>query len=284
MGNQKDDLSWRVAALSKSVQTLAQGMIDLNDHVYGQGELIAKAANVTTPSADLADLARLQARVEHLEEVASLVTQRGGAADGEALLAKAASAYSTPESLMALADRQISDPTQMGEFSSYVARGDLAAARGLLDSATDRQRFAKAADAAQTAQDALEEPFTDFKNRHGLGELVARFGVVERTLASIEARLERLERPQAAAVSVQPSAQTVAKAAGGRARPMMTKGQRADDQLRRIDRYIDSPSLTGSLSSLVQQGRFDEVEQALQRAEHAHETQRVRQERKAWGQ
>jgi hypothetical protein len=280
------DLTRQVAALNRTVQSLGQSLLDLNDRLYGheaaESTVLAKAATMT-PTAPSADLERLQARVEHLEEVARLQTLPGGALDGEALLAKAAGSYDTPETLMVLGDRQFSDPTAMGEFASHVARGDLTAARGMLDSATDRTRFAKAADATQVAQSALDEPFTDFKNRQAAGELVARFGELERALASITARLERLERPQPAAVPAQqPSGQTVAKAAGSRARPTMTRGQRADDLLRRIDAYIDSPSLTGQLSSLVQQGEFDQVEPVLERAEQAHETQRVRQERRSW--
>jgi hypothetical protein len=195
---------------------------------------------------------------------------------GEQVLAKAATTYDTPDTLMAAGERAISDPTQMGVFASHLSTGDLAAARKMFGQASDRAAFVKGVDAAE---DLLNAPLGDFDNRRAASELTARFASVERLLASIEARLDQLERrPQAA--PVQPGEQVVVKAQG-RSAPM-SRGQRANDLLRRIDAYIDSPSLTGQLSSLVQQGHFDEVENALQHAEAAHDAQRLREERKSW--
>jgi hypothetical protein len=279
MSNRKDDVTWRVAALSKSVQALAQGLIALNDRAFAEDTVLAKAANVTTPAAPSADLERLQARVEHLEEVARLQTLPGGPLDGEALLAKAAGSYADPESLMALGEREIGDATTMGAFSSHISTGNLPAAQSLLIDARERGRVAKAADATMTAQDALEEPFTDFRNRQAVGELVARFGVMERTLASIESRLERLERPQPPAV--QPGAQQIAKAAA----PGKRRRTPAEEQahlLAMLDAYIDSPTTAGQVSSMIQRGQLVEARQVLETAKRGHEIQRVREERKTW--
>jgi hypothetical protein len=194
---------------------------------------------------------------------------------GEQVLAKAATTYDTGDKLMALGEKAIQDPTAMGEFASHISTGNLTEARKMLTQATDRASFAKSVDAAQSL---LEEPLGDFDNRRATSELTARFGSMERLLASIEARLDALERPRPAAPM--PGEQVVVKAQG-RSTPM-TRGQRADDLLRRIDAYIDSPGVTGQLSSLVQQGRFDEVEPVLERAQQAHDAQRLREERKSW--
>lgn len=223
-----------------------------------------------------ADVAELQRRVEGLEEVARHMTAPGGVADGERLLAKAAGAYTTPESLLALGEREISDATEMGVFASHVASGDLTEAQNLLIDARERGRVAKAADAAQAAESALDAPLGDFDNRRGLSELTARFASMECTLEALEQRLAQLERPRPAPPV--PGERVVVKAPGTK----RTKTQIADNLLRQIDRYIDSPAAAGALSSLVQQGKFSEVRPVLEQAKQAHETEKVRQERKSW--
>lgn len=68
---------------------------------------------------------------------------------GEQLLAKAASAYESAETLVAVGEREIDDATQMGIFAGHVAARDFNAARDVLIDARERGRVAKAVDAAQ---------------------------------------------------------------------------------------------------------------------------------------
>jgi hypothetical protein len=278
--SKQTDLSRRVTALSTSVQNLTQRMIDFNDRLFSheaaEGEVLAKAVSMTPGG----DAARLQSRVEHLEEIARLVTKPGGVADGERLLAKAAAAFDTPDSLMALAERTIHDPTAMGEFSAHLSTGNVAEARRMLTHATDRASFAKSVDAAD---DLLNAPLDDFANKRGLSELTARFAQLERTLASITTRLDQLERPQPAAPV--PGEQVIVKAASvtGKKR-RRTPGEESAQLLAMLDAYVDSPNTAGAISSLIQAGKFSEARPILERAKQAHETEKVRQERKSWTQ
>jgi hypothetical protein len=271
-------LTDRVSALSTTVQNLTQRLIDFNDRLYAheadEGKTLAKAVSMTPGG----DLARLQSRVEHLEEIARHVTQPGGAADGEVLLAKAAAAFDTPDSLMALAERTIHDPTAMGEFSAHLSTGNVAEARRMLTHATDRASFAKSADAAQSL---LEEPLDDFANKRGLSELTARFGQLERTLANVTARLDQLDRRPPTA-PVQPGQEVVVKAPNTGKKRRRTPAEESQELLSMLDRYVDSPSVTGSISSLIQQGRLAEARPILERAKAAHETAKIRAERTAW--
>lgn len=129
-----------------------------------------------------------------------------------------------------------------------------------------------------------DDDLATFNSHVEISELTARFGGVERALASIETRLSQLEtRPQTPAPAPVQSGAAVAKAAGKK-RPQQpqTREQIAADLMRRIDAYIDSPTATGQLSSMVEAGEFDKVRAAVERAEVAHETEKIRQERKTW--
>lgn len=279
MSNYKD-LSRRVAALATSVQNLTRQMIGLNDRLYSheaaEGEVLAKAVNMA-PTGD----ARLESRVAHLEELARLMTLPGGVADGEKMLAKAAGVYADPTALMALGEREISDATTMGIFSSHIAFGNLTAAQNTLIDVRERSRFAKAADAAQMVESALDTPLNDFNNRVGVSELTARFASMERLLASLEARLDQLDRrPQAAPVV--PGERVVVKAANTGKKRRLTHEEESNHLLSMLDRYVDSPTTAGQISSMIQAGKHAEVRPILERAKAAHETAKIRQERQSW--
>lgn len=77
--------------------------------------------------------------------------------NGEQVLAKAATAYTDPAALMALGEKHIADPTQMGIFASHVAAGDLNAARDMLIDTKERVRVAKAVEATQQVDDVLSD-------------------------------------------------------------------------------------------------------------------------------
>lgn len=197
---------------------------------------------------------------------------------GEQTLAKAAGAYTSAESLMALGEREITDATQMGVFASH-----LAYARDILIDTRERGRVAKAADAAQQVDTVLgDDDIAGFDAHRTMSEISGKF---ERRLAAVEDRLSQLEaRPVAVPA---PAPATVAKAAASKtsktkARPPMTREEVAADLMRRIDAYIDSPTATGQLSSMVEAGEFDKVRAAVERAEVAHETEKVKSERRGF--
>ena len=204
---------------------------------------------------------------------------------GEAVLAKAAEAYQDADGLMALGEREISDPTQMGIFAGHLAANDLNAARDVLIDVRERGHVAKAADAAQQVDRAfgggLDDDLAGFDSRAATSELTARFSSMERLLASLETRLSAIERrPQAAAPVDVDDEQLVAKAAAPKRK--RTKEETADYLMSQVDAYCDSPTVVGQLSSMIQAGQFKEVRVALTSAKRAHESARLSHERKSW--
>ena len=208
---------------------------------------------------------------------------------GEQTLAKAARAYHSPDSLMALGEREIADPTAMGVFASHIAANDLNAARQVLLSTQERTRVAKAVDAAQEVNTVLgDDDLAGYDSRATVSELTARFGALERTLSSIETLLGQLETRPVAAPAPVPSATTVAKStaanAGKKARLAMTPEQEAQSLMDDVERYIDDPATVGALSSLIQAGKLDQVRPAVERARQSHETDKIRAERRGFKQ
>lgn len=198
---------------------------------------------------------------------------------GEQILAKAVTALESPDALMALGGRTLKDATQMGEFSSLVALGDLPAARRMLDKVSERSNFAKAVD---TAEDMLNEPLSDFSLKRAVSEMTARFGHLERTVMAVEARLQALERPQVAPAAMRLGEQQIVKAAAPGKTRRRTPAEESNRLLSMLDAYVDSPTTAGQVSSLIQAGRLQEAREFLERAKTAHETAKLKAERAGW--
>ena len=200
---------------------------------------------------------------------------------GEDVLAKAASAYTDPDSLMSLGEREISDPTTMGIFSSHLAANDLSAARDVLLDIRGRGHVAKAADAAQRVDQVFggsntESDVAAYDSRAATSELMARFGKLEQLMASLEARLSQLERrPQAA---MGDDGQVMAKAAGPKRK--RTKEEVEAQLYADLNAYIDSPTVTGQISSMIAGGQYKQVRQVLASAKRAHESEKIAAERR----
>jgi hypothetical protein len=220
-------------------------------------------------------LQSLEARYSSLA-LGSTPAAPSAVAQGEDVLAKAAGVYNDPEALLALGDREISDPVQMGAFSGHIWAGDLESARNMLIDIRERMHVAKAADVAQEVSAALTAP----EPAPDLGVVLERFGQLERLFAAFQTRLDRLEgRPRATAPM---QGQTVAKAAGGGGKRKRSKAEVETDLLHRIDLYIDSPTVAGSLSSLITAGQYAQVDETLQQAQRTHEARKAQQERRSW--
>ena len=266
------------------------------------GKVIGNRALAEPGEQDLAEsvtgstgtIAALQRRVEQLENLWRVIIQptlenktSSPVAQGEAVLAKAAEAYQDADSLMSLGEREISDPTTMGIFSSHLAANDLRAARDVLIDVRERGYVAKAADAAQQVDRAfgggLDTDLAGFDNKVATSELTARFASMERLLSSLEARLTQLERrPHAAAPVDVDDEQLVAKAPGAPKRKR-TPQETADFLTSQVDSYFDNPTTVGQLTSMIAAGQYKEVRSAVARAKQAHESARLVNERKSWG-
>ena len=202
---------------------------------------------------------------------------------GEQVLAKAATAYTSAESLLALGEREISDVTQMGVFAGHIAAGDLNAARNVLIDNQERTRFAKAADAAQEVNTVLgDDDLATFDTHRAVSELRAKFGSIEQALTSIEDRLGQLEARPVAVPAPAPSAATVAKATSTKKARPQTREEDAQSLMNDVERYIDDPSAIGALSSLIQAGDFAKARPAIERARQAHETEKIKSERRGF--
>lgn len=205
---------------------------------------------------------------------------------GEQVLAKAATAYLNADALMKMGEQHISDPTAMGAFEGHLSAGDLNAARDMLVDVKERNRVAKAVDAADQVDTLLgDEDLDAYDARAAASELTAKFAALERTLAALETRLAQIESRPVAAPAPVPA--TVAKSAGAgsaskKARSVMTPKQEAQSLMADVERYIDDPATTGALSSLIQAGKLEQVRPAVERARQAHETERIRAERRGF--
>ncbi len=209
-------------------------------------------------------------------------------AAGEAVLAKAVGAFDDGDALLAYADRNVSDVTTIGIISGHIAAGDMQSAkRAVLEHVQRGQTVAKADDMAAVVN-TLDGDLASFDSKTAVSELTARFGSMERLLASLDARMAQLEhRPQAAPATVLPSGQnTVAKAATATRRPNITdappSSQTKAELLSEVSAYIDSPAHVGKLASMIESGQIREVQAAVTSAKRAHEAQRLVQERKSW--
>lgn len=203
---------------------------------------------------------------------------------GEDVLAKAVGAFNDPETLLAFADRNINDATTIGVVSGHLEAGDLPSARATVLEHVQRGQVAKAAEVMQGAANALDDDLAGYDVRAAVSEITARIGTFERTLSALEARLTQLERrPQNVPAPVAP--QTVAKAAGPR-RPKITdappSAQVTTELLSEINAFVDSPTLVGQLSSMLEAGQIRDVQTAVTAAKRAHEERKAINERAAW--
>ena len=204
---------------------------------------------------------------------------------GEDVLAKAVNAFSDPETLLAFADRNIADPTTIGVVSGHLEAGDLPSARATVLQHVQRDQVAKAAEVMQQTTNALDDDMAGYDVRAAVSEITARIGTFERTLSALEARLTQMERrPQNVPAPVVPPAQnTIAKATGTVRRPQPNE-ETAEELLSQINAYVDSPSVVGTLSSLVAAGQYQQVRAAIASAKRAHEERKAINERKGFTQ
>lgn len=204
---------------------------------------------------------------------------------GEDVLAKAVGNFSDPEALLAFADRTISDATTIGIVSGYLEAGDLPSARTTVLEHVQRGQVAKAAEVMQGAANALDDDLAGYDVRPAVSEITARIGTFERTLSALEARLTRMERrPQNVPAPVGPpttAPNTVVKATGTVRRPQ-TNEETAEELLSQINAYVDSPSVVGTLSSMVAAGQYQQVQAAIASAKRAHEERKAINERATW--
>ena len=205
---------------------------------------------------------------------------------GEDILAKAVNAFSDPETLLAYADRNISDATTIGVVSGHLEAGDLPSARATVLEAVQRGQVAKAAEIMQKTTNALDDDMAGYDTRAAVSEITARIGTFERTLSALEARLTQMERRPQPTLSPTSApapgpARTVAKASGTVKRPQ-TAIEIADGLMSEIEAYVDNPTTVGALSSMVHAGKFDEVQRLLVGAKRSHEAQKLARERKTW--
>lgn len=277
-------LEEQTETLSNAVQTLIRDEMDYIDR-FG-GELLAKAYGGTTPPNErrlnqfenrLNKLeARLEAMADELGDVALRVSQNGvirpTAAEDEALntLAEAVSAgrhRQTPEGLLERAERVVSDPTTMGEISTYVSAGQLKEAAAILAKAEDY--------ATKTENDQALDQMGEHTDKRELEATVAQLtetvANLQHTFNSVLSRLSALETRR----QVNPLAsQTVAKAQGQRRRLATSTDPRetAEGLMTRAEGVIDSPAVIGQLSSMAQGGELDRLREIVEAAELRHET------------
>lgn len=175
---------------------------------------------------------------------------------------------------MERAMRVLDDPTTIGVVQGYLSDGQLAKAVDVLAQA--EQQLAQADEEA--ALEKTDKQLGDLDKGADVSELTARFGGVEKLLASLQQRLDRLEqRPRAPAPA---APQTIAKAAGSKQR--MTAEEQKTKLLHEIDTYVADPSTVGFLTSKLEAGAFAEVRSVVAGAKRAHESARAAHERKAW--
>ena len=200
---------------------------------------------------------------------------------GEGTIAKAVSGFNDAGSLLAYADTVIDDPTVMGIVSGHLSAGDMLEAKRTVLEAAERGTVAKAAEVmAEVAGAGSDADLAAYDSRAATSEMIARFGKIEQLLSSLEARLSALERRSQAA-QVDDNTQLVAKAAAPKGK--RTPEEEADHLMGQIDAYVDSPNVVGTLSSMVAAGEFKQVRAAVARAKQAHESARLVNERKSWG-
>lgn len=99
----------------------------------------------------------------------------------------------------------------------------------------------------------------------------------------METRLAQLEtRPQAATPAPAPleNDSTIAKAAGRKR--LLTPEEDAQALMNDLERYVDDASAIGALSSLIQSGKLEAARPAIERARQAHETERIKAERRGF--
>ena len=160
----------------------------------------------------------------------------------------------------------------MGVVSSHVQAGNLSAASRALVAA--QQTVAKAVNPA----DAMTAPPAPPTSGPDLEQVIAAIGRLERTLANVTMRLERLETRRPAPVAPPAAEQTVAKASGSKGKVTLSP----EKLLAAVDAYITSPDQAGIIASMVATGDLEGAAKILATAKRAHEGEKIRQERKSW--
>lgn len=189
--------------------------------------------------------------------------------DQEALgvLAKAQSASlrkGSAAGILERAQKVLTDPTQFGIVESHVQAGQFRKAAEMLEA---HERRADESD-ENASLERMEGQLKNHEQMVAVSELAEKMGSFEGSLNSILNRLAKLERP--ANAPVQESAATVAKAHGKKRQQQ--EADYADTVSGLMDRAqacIDSPSLMGQISSMLQSGDATQIEQVRQKIEGA---------------
>lgn len=229
-----------------------------------------------------ARLQKLEQRFDALYKEVGALSQRPvpaptATAQGERVLAKAQQGLqrrATPEGILEYAMKVLSDPTAIGVVQGHLADNNFAKALDVLEQAEQQNENAE----LDGTMLGLEKQLGEYDAKATVSELTTRFGAVERLLASLQQRLGQLEsRPQAPATALGQT--TMAKAPQLRARRSEDEEQ---ELMAMIDAFISSPTQAGQISSLIQAGQTAEARRILEGAQRAHESERVKQERKSW--
>lgn len=194
---------------------------------------------------------------------------------GERVLAKAQGAMHravTPEGLMDRAQKAFSNPTDIGIVSGYLAVGT-------------HEALVKAVDMVGQAEERIEQMnantgLTSLANEYGLGDdtverLTAEVAQLRDVTAALLRRVGQLEFTTAA-----PTQMTSPVIAKGYASTDAQRAPTAAELMTRAQGVIDSPDQIGVLSSLLGEGKLEDVRQAVEAAEREHDARVRAAERK----
>lgn len=182
----------------------------------------------------------------------------------------------TPDGLLERGLRVLTDPTAVGVLESYINGGQLKKAADLLANAEARADKNDDDDALERVESQIKEHEV-LASVSQLGEQVAD---LQHTLNSLLSRISKLESRSVAAPA---PAQAVVKGAQfGRRSAQETDAANSVQGLQsRLEAVFDSPAQVGTLSSMLQAGRIDEVRAAVERAEVRHESDMRKRDRRS---
>ncbi len=194
---------------------------------------------------------------------------------GERVLAKAQDAMHrgvTPEGLLDRAQKAFSNPTDIGIVSGYLAVGT-------------HEALVKAVDMVGQAEERIEQMnastnLTGLASEYGLGDdtverLTAEVAQLRDVTAALLRRVGQLEFTNTAAPQM--TSPVVAK---GYASTDAQRTPTAAELMTRAQGVIDSPQQIGVLSSLLGDGKLEQVRMAVEAAEREHDARVRTAERK----
>lgn len=221
--------------------------------------------------------ADVKRRVETLED--RLAQQERSHTDpqvevGEQFLAKAQEWMHrgvTPDGLMDRAQKAFSNPTDIGIVAGYLAVGT-------------HEALVKAVDMVGQAEERIERMNTDA----GLAGLASEYGLGDDTVERLTAEVAQLRDVTAALLkrvgqlefNTAAPPMTTAVVAKGYASTDAHRTPTTSELMTRAQGVIDSPQQIGVLSSLLNDGKLEQVRMAVEAAEREHDARLRSAERK----